>query len=359
MTAAPTPLTQLATANTNLEINRKAREFAYVAKWLAIGKGHFGNTLAAAQSSRVTPQMIEAVKAAVQAGTTSDGTWAAPLAYQELSDAFSVSLRNFGVFDAMLPFSIDVPLNMQVNVVTTGVTAASTGEGGVKTISRITLAASTLAARKAVAIIATTVELLRVGGAKAARLFQQELSRAVAAETDSRFLSVISTGITPTASGGSNAFGIATDMATLFAGLTLGVGSKVFIAMSPNDVKHVAVQIANNGERAFPSVTVNGGDYAGATIILTDAVSGQIIAFDATQIAAGSTGIELDASGQATLQMDSAPDSPPTASTNMLSLWQTNNSALRATRYFGCERLRTTAVSVISSVNYGSANSPA
>jgi hypothetical protein len=36
-----------------------------------------------------------------------------------------------------------------------------------------------------------------------------------------------------------------------------------------------------------------------------------------------------------------------------------NLAGLRATRYWGAERLRTAAVSVISNVNYGSANSPA
>ena len=170
---------------------------------------------------------------------------------------------------------------------------------------------------------------------------------------------MISTGISATPSSGSNAAAIATDMANLFAGLSVGVGSKIFIAMNPSDAKHMSVQIASTGERAFPTVNFNGGHYAGAVVVPTDALSGQIIAFDASQIAAGSTGVELDGSGQATIQMNDAPDSPPTSSTNMVSLWHNNMSALRATRYFGCERLRTTAVAVISSVSYGSGNSPA
>jgi len=114
----------------------------------------------------------------------------------------------------------------------------------------------------------------------------------------------------------------------------------------------------NDGERAFPTVTISGGDYAGATIIPTDALSGQIVAFDATQVAAGSNGIELDSSNQVAIQVDSAPDSPPLASTPQTSFWQNNLTGLRATRYFGCERLRTSAVAVVNT-SYGSANSPA
>ena len=295
-------------------VNQRALEFAHVCRWHMLGQGNLGNALSAAKAGRANERIIEGIKAATDAGTTSNGTWAAPLAYQELSDGFLVSLRNIGVFDAALPFALDVPLNTQVAMTTTGVTAATIGEGQVKVISKLALSAQALTPRKAVAIVVATNELLRVGGAKAARLFQQELARAVVAETDANFLSVIATGITPTSSQGSNAFGIANDMAALLASLSTGVGSKVFIAMAPGDVKHMAVQIASNGERAFPGVTINGGDYAGATIIPSDAVSGQIIGFDASQLALGSTGVEADASNQAAIQMDSAPSSPPDAS---------------------------------------------
>jgi HK97 family phage major capsid protein len=263
------------------------------------------------------------------------------------------------VFDAMLPFAKDIPLNTQVVLVSTGATGATIGEGQSQVISKLALSASALNPRKAVAIVAASLELLRTGGAKAARLFQSELSRAVAVETDSKFLSVITTSISPTSSTGSNWAAMATDFAQLFASLTLGSDSKVFIAMNPSDLKHMSVQITSTGERAFPTVNYNGGTYAGAEVVPSDAVSGQIIAFDAPQLAAGSTGIELDASNQASVQMDSAPDSPPSASTNVTSLWQMNLTGLRATRYFGCERLRSAAVAVINNVNYGSANSPA
>jgi hypothetical protein len=43
--------------------------------------------------------------------------------------------------------------------------------------------------------------------------------------------------------------------------------------------------------------------------------------------------VQIDVSREATLQMDSAPDSPPTASTVMYSLFQNNGVAIRAERY--------------------------
>jgi hypothetical protein len=86
--------------------------------------------------------------------------------------------------------------------------------------------------------------------------------------------------------------------------------------------------------------------------------SGSIVAFDATQIAMNSASIEIEGSDAATIQMDTAPDSPPSPSTPAVSFFQNNLTGLRATRYFGAERLRAGAVSVISGVSYGGANSP-
>jgi hypothetical protein len=48
---------------------------------------------------------------------------------------------------------------------------------------------------------------------------------------------------------------------------------------------------------------------------------------------------------------DSAPDSPPLASTNVLNLWQLNQIALVVERWWGAVKLRSTAVAAISNAN--------
>ena len=54
-----------------------------------------------------------------------------------------------------------------------------------------------------------------------------------------------------------------------------------------------------------------------------------------------------------------SPDSPPSASTNFVSLWQLNLSALVVERFFVAARLRADAVAVCSNSNsYQSGNSP-
>jgi HK97 family phage major capsid protein len=192
---SPTALRQLALANREIETKQKAAAFADVAKYLMLGKGNLGNTLSEAQFKRANERVVEGVKAATAAGTTSSGTFAGPLSYTELADAFLSSLRNVGAFDSALPFAKQIPLNVAIALVSVGASAASIGEGQSKVISKLTLAASTLNIRKAVAILIASQELLRASGV-ASRLFSDELQRAVAAETDSAFLSVLTNGIT-------------------------------------------------------------------------------------------------------------------------------------------------------------------
>jgi len=209
-----------------------------------------------------------------------------------------------------------------------------------------------------VAQIIASDSLVRAGGPLASALFTQELQKAVAIETDRQFIADALTGISPSSSNGGTSTGIAQDIAALLHALTLGSDSRVFVAVEPTTAKHVAIQLSAFGTLAFPTMTINGGSIAGVQFVVTDGVTNQMVAVDASQFAANSGTVELDSTNEATLQFDTSPDSPPTSSTNLVSLFQNNLTALRATRVWGAQRLRTGAVSAVN-VNYGSANSPA
>jgi valyl-tRNA synthetase len=62
--------------------------------------------------------------------------------------------------------------------------------------------------------------------------------------------------------------------------------------------------------------------------------------------------VSIDASQEASLQMDTAPDSPATASTTFVSLWQQNQIGIRAERYINWAKRRSTAVAYISNAKY-------
>ena len=105
-------------------------------------------------------------------------------------------------------------------------------------------------------------------------------------------------------------------------------------------------------------MTPTGGEVQGMSVIVTSAVSAQIVAADATQIFAASGNILLDVSTDAVVQFETSPDSPTTSSTNLVSLFQNGYAGVRATRFWSVGRARTGAVAVIDSVSY-SGNSPA
>ena len=89
----------------------------------------------------------------------------------------------------------------------------------------------------------------------------------------------------------------------------------------------------NTGDEAFPDATWNGGSIAGIPVIVSDGVpSGSVVLVDASQVAGASETITLDSSEQASVQLDTSPDSPVSGSTNITSLWQMNLVGLKAER---------------------------
>jgi HK97 family phage major capsid protein len=310
-----------------------------------------------AKYHKLGPALVDLMqKTAVAPGTL---TSASPLAEAGLVAAFADSLRNVGAFDAMLPSMIRVPLKTRVAITTVGATGFVVGEGQAKPISKLTLEDGELTPRKAVAIVVVSDELARSTSSNALSLFGRELRAAVASATDAEFLSVLTTGITPVGTSGGTAAGARQDIRTLLEAVSAGAGSALFLLTTPTIAKALSIISDPNGSGAFPLATWNGGSIAGIPVVVSDSVTaGQLILVDASGVAAASLDFELEDARHVTLDLNDAPDSPPTASTVGTSLWQQNLVALRCTRYFGVERLRTSAVAIIENVAF-TGNSPA
>jgi len=342
-----------------------ARMFALAARYLMLSQKSGSDPVDEAKRERARPEVIAAletlprvnaaIKAAVDAGNTG-GPWGGELApYTTLADAFVVSLRNVSVWDAALLFMMRVPFRTKVRIASGGISGATVTEGHVKLVSKLTMGTSAdVQEKKTIAIIAVTQELLRFANSNA---FQLELSSSVAAAVDSAFISDITTGISPIASNGGTSIAVLQDLDAGLAGLSLNSNSKVFCATSPDIMKKLVFKTTSTGARAFPELSISGGNIGGVEFVSTEGVSAQYVFFDASQLAAADNGLELDTSNAANLQLDSSPDSPAGPSTPYVSLWQLNMVAMKATRYWAVERLRSTAVSVISPVSY-SGDSP-
>jgi hypothetical protein len=112
-------------------------------------------------------------------------------------------------------------------------------------------------------------------------------------------------------------------------------------------------------------VTVNGGLLAGIPLVTSNAspkggvqdtpaaVTSTITLVDAAEILIGDDDLaSIDYSSQTSLQMDSAPDSPVTASTTFLSLYQQDLAAWRVVRSINWKLRRTGAAAYISGASY-------
>jgi HK97 family phage major capsid protein len=207
--------------------------------------------------------------------------------------------------------------------------------------------------KKAVCIFAVSMELLRAGGPGVTRLLQTELTNGVALATDTEFVSVLTSGIVAIPSSGTTALAVRADLRGLLASVNTDKASRLYLLMQPSTAEQLAAMGDANGGPAFQQMQINGGSICGIPAVTTDAVAfGQLVLVDAAQICAGQRTITLDASTEAAIQLDTAPDSPASASTVPTSLFQNDLAAIRASRIFGCLRLRATAVATLSGASY-------
>ena len=114
------------------------------------------------------------------------------------------------------------------------------------------------------------------------------------------------------------------------------------------------------GVSAFPNLTPQGGSINGIAVLVSDGVTaGQVVLADASGIAAASSDVTLNEYTEGSIITDAPPNSPASASDNIVSLWQLNLTAIVVERFFVAARLRSDAVGVCSNSNsYQSGNSP-
>jgi hypothetical protein len=342
---------QVGQLNRELELSQSAKNFAHLARYVALGKGNASMTLKLAEQSRALPQILDGLKAASAPGQTTGGAWGSDLApYAQLQDAFLLSLRNVGVFDRMLPSMKAVPMHSQITVASGGATGATIAEAAPKVVTRMSFSpAIQLTEHKTVALVVITAELARFASNT---LFGQELAAAVAAATDAAFIQrLITSGLPVINSSGSTEAAILIDIQIALRDMDLQNSSKLFLIV---DAKNTAKTWATQGGAQFTKMGPLGGELCGMPVLISDSLpAGTLLVVDASQIGASASTLTLDSSSEATVQMDTAPDSPPIGATTLTGLWQNNLVGLRATRYWAAERLRNNAVVQIVGASYG------
>ncbi|MET4263874.1 phage major capsid protein [Bradyrhizobium sp. LA6.8] len=328
------------------------------------------------QWARETPMVVDLLKSAVTAGSTSDTTWASPLVnYQILTEEFIEFLGPLTIIGRIqgltrVPFKVKIPRQ------TGGATVNWVGEGAPKPLTSLAFDSVTLDFAKIAGIIVLNQELVRLASPSAELLVRNDLAKAVVQFMDAQFVdpskaavagvspASITNGVSPITATGTTGAALRADMKTMLSAfLTANMQvSNVVLLMSQRVALSISLMTNSLGQKEFPGLTMNGGDLMGIPVITSENIPSTggsptdgdpIIVLSAPDILLADDGqVTIDASQEASLQMDTAPDSPATASTTFVSLWQQNQIGIRAERYINWAKRRSTAVSYIQNAKY-------
>jgi HK97 family phage major capsid protein len=333
--------------------------------------------------ARETPDVITClqpanhrlIKTAVAAGNTTDTTWASPLVqYTNLASEFVEYLRPLTIV-GRIPGLRRVPFKVKIPRQTGAASVNWVGEGKVKPVSSLAFDSITLDHHKIAGIVVLTDELVRLSSPAADELVRNDLAAGIVQFMDAQFLdptkasndvspASITYGVTPVTASGTTADAFRADIADLigtFVDSNLSLAGAVWL-MTQSTALRLSLMVNTLGNREFPGLDINGGSLAGIPVITSENVpstggsptDGYMIALvNANDILLADDGqVMIDASREASLQMETTPDSPATASTVLTSLWQHNMVGIRAERMVTWAKRRSEAVGFIQNANY-------
>jgi HK97 family phage major capsid protein/HK97 family phage prohead protease len=326
------------------------------------------------------PRIALALKTAVNPMTTADGasTGGTALVYaQNLVSEFVEWLRPqtiIGKFGANgIPSLRRVPFNVRIVGQTSGASGYWVGQTVQKPLTRFNTAVNnTLTWAKVASICVISDELARFSSPSAETLVRDELARAQIERIDTDFVdptvaavanvspAAITNGIVALTPTGTDAAAVRADIAQLLAGyITANIDpSNVVFIMPPGIALAIGLMRNALGQKEFPDLTMKGGTLEGFPVIVSQYCvtgspsSSHFIAVDASNIFLADDGqVAIDVSREASLEMS---DAPGDEDRTVVSMFQTNQLALRAERYVNWALRRAEAVAYLDGVAYTS-----
>lgn len=294
----------------------------------------------------------------------------APLAEPtKWSAALIEALRPLSVLGRMQGFR-RVPFNVKFPRVTAGGSAQWVGQGMVKPLSGMSLETVELTFSKIAGICGpVTRELAENSDPSVEELLRADMLATIAQFTDEQLLrpdiaavadvspASITFGATEIPSTGVTAAQVEADLADLFAAVTTNLAAP-YLLMRKNVAVALAQLRSTNGDHSFPQVGAMGGSIWGTPVITSESVPADtnspsnnlIILIDAAEVFLAEGDIEFTVLRNASLQLETSPDSPSTASTVEVSLWHHNLVAVGVNRYVRWQRRRENSVAYISGI---------
>jgi HK97 family phage major capsid protein len=322
-----------------------------------------------------TPEVEMILRAPIAAMNTTDSSSAAPLVEAERYTGEFIELLRPATIIGRIPGLRQVPFNIKMSRGLTDPTAYWVGEGKVKPVSSATFDTVSLGFAKVAGIVAQTEELMRFSTPSSEVLVRDGLIVAVSYLIDRDFLdptkaatdispASITYGVTPVVASGVTADALRADLNSLmdeYEDDNMGGDDLVFV-MNRKLAGRIGRMRNTLGQLEFPGLDRSGGTLDGVPVVTSNNIvsangspadGSLIVAINASSVLlADDGGVEIDISREASLQMESSPDSPTTGATNIVSLWQHNMVAIRAERFINWKKARTGAVNYINGAKY-------
>jgi HK97 family phage prohead protease len=318
-------------------------------------------------------------KAAVPAGTTIAGNWAANLIGAETGGAAVAAFLEYlrprtilGQFGTNgVPALTSVPFRVPI-VTQTGAGAGYwVGEAKAKPLTSFAFTRTTLTPLKVANICVLSMENIRFSDPKSDAIVRNQLAEALRARLDTDFITPsktavsnvspasITNGAASIVSSGDDADDIRLDIRSLLAKFNAAnnpPSSGVFI-MTSACAQALAMMTNPLGQQEFPTMRATGGTVYGMPVIVSDYVpSATVVLVNATDIFLADDGdVSVDTSMEASLEMSDAPahDASTPTGASLVSLWQTNSVGVKAERIINWMRGRTQSVAYLTSADWG------
>ena len=249
--------------------------------------------------------------------TLDSGSWGEGNA-SDLAASYLTSIAELSVLDQLKKYATVLPRFASRVLVAADSVGDVVREGDPKPVRHLGLSLSNIETTKSASIIVMSDELARAGGAELRRLFENELSKAVARATNHEVMnSLISSNTQSIASTGD-------PLQDLRAGLrAAGPSYGYVVAMPTADVADLSTRIENRG-----GMTVRGGTFVpGVEVVAVDSATDMQI-IPASHVALVDEGLQVRSAGHATVNMRDTQESPDV----MVNLWQTNSLGLLVER---------------------------
>ncbi|AIV77540.1 phage major capsid protein, HK97 family [Burkholderia pseudomallei] len=341
----------------------KGSAVARVAMLLAKSQGNLLLADNMAQKHYADDPMVKSiVKAAVSAGTTQVPEWAGNLIYPEQYAADFIELLYPQTVLGRLALR-RAPFNVRINGMTGGAQVGWVGEAKPIPVTGAKFNAVKLGWNKVYAIAAFSDELIKFSNPAAEALVLDNLVEATAQGLDISFLSSaavtdhspagILNGVKGFAATGTDATALIADIQTAVAPfITANMNvNGLRVLMSPSRALAISSMRNALGAKYFPDMSANGGTLENFTVLTSNNIANDVIIFVLPNeiYLSEDAGPQIDYSREASLIMDTDPE---TAASAAVSMFQTNQVAVKIGQFINWQARRSLVSNVITGAIY-------